>query len=163
MQVGTEAEPYEGQATIMLHGHVRSRELPIYGTKVLGVRQGALELHGRETATPWTRLGATVQPGGTTIDLEDAVDWQVCKKPNLEYFITKIWHIFNVWHIFWKCLDFFWQAGDEIVIATTGDRFSQGQNEQREIAEVQNGGSRLVLTVNVQPPSPLLPRTRPPS
>ena len=93
MQVGTEAEPYEGQATIMLHGHVRSRELPIYGTKVVGVRQGALELHGRETATPWTRLGATVQPGGTTIDLEDAVDWQVCKKPNLEYFITKIWHI----------------------------------------------------------------------
>ena len=46
LQVGTEEEPYEGEATILLHGHVRSKELPIYGTKCIAVRQGALELHG---------------------------------------------------------------------------------------------------------------------
>ena len=36
-QVGTEANPFPEQytATIKLYGHLRSRELPIYGTKVL--------------------------------------------------------------------------------------------------------------------------------
>ena len=46
IQVGTEDEPFEHKAIITLHGHHRSRELPIYGTKVLAVRDGALELHG---------------------------------------------------------------------------------------------------------------------
>ena len=46
MQVGTEDEPFEHKAIITLHGHHRSRELPIYGTKVLAVRNGSLELHG---------------------------------------------------------------------------------------------------------------------
>ena len=46
MQVGTEDVPFEHKAIITLHGHHRSRELPIYGTKVLAVRNGSLELHG---------------------------------------------------------------------------------------------------------------------
>ena len=29
-----------------MHGHVRSQELPIYGTKGIAVREGNLELHG---------------------------------------------------------------------------------------------------------------------
>ena len=46
LQVGTEEEPFQHKGTIMLHGHVRSKELPIYGAKVLAVRNGTLELHG---------------------------------------------------------------------------------------------------------------------
>ncbi|KAL4231851.1 Fibrocystin-L [Mactra antiquata] len=45
--VGTEDEPYQSQATIMLHGHVLSKELPIYGTKMIGLRNGTLNIHGR--------------------------------------------------------------------------------------------------------------------
>ena len=46
LQVGTEDVPFEHKAIITLHGHHRSQELPIYGTKVLAVRNGSLELHG---------------------------------------------------------------------------------------------------------------------
>ena len=38
LQCGTEEEPFQHQATIMLHGHARDPELPIYGTKVLAIR-----------------------------------------------------------------------------------------------------------------------------
>ena len=49
LQVGTEAAPYpkDKTVTIQLHGHVRSQELPIYGTKCLAVRHGTLDLHGK--------------------------------------------------------------------------------------------------------------------
>ena len=46
LQVGTETEPFQHKGIITLHGHHRSRELPIYGTKVLAVRNGTLDLHG---------------------------------------------------------------------------------------------------------------------
>ena len=46
LQAGTEDVPFEHKAIITLHGHHRSQELPIYGTKVLAVRNGSLELHG---------------------------------------------------------------------------------------------------------------------
>ena len=45
-QVGTESEPYTKQAIITLHGHVRSPQIPIYGNKVLAVRNGVLSLYG---------------------------------------------------------------------------------------------------------------------
>ncbi len=46
LQVGTEEEPFQHQATIMLHGNTRSKELPMYGAKTLAVRHGTLDLHG---------------------------------------------------------------------------------------------------------------------
>lgn len=46
LQIGTESEPFQHQAVITLHGHLRSLEMPIYGAKSLGVRNGTLELHG---------------------------------------------------------------------------------------------------------------------
>ena len=49
LQVGTQEEPFKHKAIIELHGHVRSKELPIYGAKVLAVRNGTLELHGKVT------------------------------------------------------------------------------------------------------------------
>lgn len=41
-----EDQPFTHQAMIVLHGHVRSQELPMYGTKMLAVREGTLDLHG---------------------------------------------------------------------------------------------------------------------
>ena len=40
LQVGTEEKPFEHKATITLHGHVRSTELPVYGAKSLSLRTG---------------------------------------------------------------------------------------------------------------------------
>ena len=47
VKIGTEEEPYEQQAVIEMHGTLRSEELPIYGAKVLAVREGTLDLHGK--------------------------------------------------------------------------------------------------------------------
>ena len=45
-QIGTEEEPFPGEAVIELYGHVRATELPIYGAKTLAVRNGTIEAHG---------------------------------------------------------------------------------------------------------------------
>ena len=46
LQVGTESAPFQHRATIEMHGHVRSKELPVYGAKTLALREGTLDLHG---------------------------------------------------------------------------------------------------------------------
>lgn len=46
LQIGTEDNPFQHKAIITLHGHLRSPELPVYGAKTLGVREGVLDLHG---------------------------------------------------------------------------------------------------------------------
>ncbi|CAK8682961.1 unnamed protein product [Clavelina lepadiformis] len=104
LQVGTEAEPYKGKAEIVMYGHLRSPELPIYGAKTLGLRSGTLDLHGRHIPNPWTVLAATADVGATQITLKlPATNWQV---------------------------------GDEIVIASTGTRHSQKENEKRKISAI---------------------------
>ncbi|XP_078617867.1 fibrocystin-L-like isoform X2 [Branchiostoma floridae x Branchiostoma japonicum] len=113
LQIGTEEEPFQHKGIITMYGHVRSKELPLYGAKTLAVREGRLELHGRPTPITWTRLSETAAAGATTLKLKDSVNWN---------------------------------AGDSIVIATTGDRHSQGQNEKREIMEVYSDGRTLTLT-----------------
>ncbi|XP_012942613.1 fibrocystin-L [Aplysia californica] len=113
LQAGTAARPFPSayKAIITMHGHLRSKELPIYGTKTLAVREGTLDLYGTPVAYTWTRLAATAAAGATTITLEQEVDWQ---------------------------------AGDEIVIATTGHRHSQKESEVRTIHSVS--GYDVILT-----------------
>ena len=43
--IGTKEEPFQHKAVITLHGHVRSKELPTYGAKVLALREGFLGLY----------------------------------------------------------------------------------------------------------------------
>ncbi|CAM4636768.1 unnamed protein product [Leuciscus chuanchicus] len=113
LQIGTEQAPFQHKAIITLHGHLRSTELPVYGTKTLAVREGVLDLHGIPVPMPWTRLSQTAQNGSNTLTLMDAVTWK---------------------------------TGDEIVIASTGHRHSQRQNELMRIASVSADGRTLTLT-----------------
>nr|XP_055075555.1 fibrocystin-L-like [Misgurnus anguillicaudatus] len=113
LQIGTEQQPFQHKAIITLHGHLRSKELPVYGTKTLAVREGVLDLHGIPVPVTWTRLSQTAQNGSSTLTLMDAVTWK---------------------------------TGDEIVIASTGDRHSQRENELRSIASVSADGRTLTLT-----------------
>ncbi|XP_066271168.1 fibrocystin-L-like [Branchiostoma lanceolatum] len=77
LQAGTEDLPFQHQATITLHGNLRSKELPIYGAKVLAVRDSTLDLHGTPVIHTWTQLAATAAAGTDTLVLEDPVgDWQ---------------------------------------------------------------------------------------
>ncbi|XP_051729532.1 LOW QUALITY PROTEIN: fibrocystin-L-like [Ctenopharyngodon idella] len=113
LQIGTEQAPFQHKAIITLHGHLRSIELPVYGTKTLAVREGVLDLHGIPVPMPWTRLSQTAQYGSNTLTLMDAVTWK---------------------------------TGDEIVIASTGHRHSQQENELMRIASVSADGRTLTLT-----------------
>ncbi|XP_069115224.1 fibrocystin-L-like [Argopecten irradians] len=79
-QVGTEQAPFQHKATITLYGHHRSKELPIYGTKTLAIREGTLDLHGIPTPVTWTKLAETANAGTNIIKLEKAVNWNVGDK-----------------------------------------------------------------------------------
>ncbi|XP_069121982.1 fibrocystin-L-like [Argopecten irradians] len=79
-QVGTEQAPFQHKATITLYGHHQSKELPIYGTKTLAIREGTLDLHGIPTPVTWTKLSETANAGTNVIKLEKAVNWNVGDK-----------------------------------------------------------------------------------
>lgn len=63
LQVGTETQPFQHKAKIVLHGNRHDKQLPIFGTKVLAVREGTLDLHGKVVPVTWTYLANTVLPG----------------------------------------------------------------------------------------------------
>ena len=75
IQAGTEDSPLNCCLTITLHGRRKDPEIPLYGNKVLGVRYGTLDLHGKPRMVSWTRLASTAMAGMTTITLQDAPDW----------------------------------------------------------------------------------------
>ncbi len=77
LQIGTEAEPFLHKTTVVLYGHVLSNEVPVYGAKTLALREGEIDMHGRPINVTWTRLAVTANPGDTTIQLQDAVDWEI--------------------------------------------------------------------------------------
>ncbi|KAL5019598.1 hypothetical protein ScPMuIL_002490 [Solemya velum] len=77
LQAGTEAEPFKHKAVITLMGQLHSKELPLYGTKSLAVRDGTLDLHGSDTSISWTHLHQTAVKGSSMVELQEAVDWGV--------------------------------------------------------------------------------------
>ena len=74
--VGTEEEPFKHKATITIHGHVRSKEIPVYGAKSIALREGYLGLHGQHVLHTWTVIMETVNPGDNTLKLKHAVTWK---------------------------------------------------------------------------------------
>ncbi|CAF4433885.1 unnamed protein product, partial [Adineta steineri] len=60
-----------------MYGQLRSIELPIYGAKVLALRDGTVDMHGTNLVRTWTRLGSTAAAGATQITLSQYVDWPV--------------------------------------------------------------------------------------
>ena len=78
LQVGSEESYFKHNAVIRIHGHVRKPELPVYGTKVLAVRDGTLELHGKPIPITWSRLNHTANVNDTEIVVEGQLEcWEV--------------------------------------------------------------------------------------
>ena len=73
--VGTEASPFPHRAVITVTGDRNSYEIPVYGAKVIAVRNGVLDLHGRP-GVAWTRLARSVEWGNNTLHLAEPVDWR---------------------------------------------------------------------------------------
>lgn len=72
--IGTEEEPFENEAVITLTGSRIDAELPVYGAKVLAVRGGSIDFHGKPT-TSWARLAADVGADDWEITLDGDIDW----------------------------------------------------------------------------------------
>jgi hypothetical protein len=112
LQIGTESNPFLHNAKITMYGSVRSIELPIFGSKVIALREGTIDMHGRPVGVTWTHLGQTASAGDTTVTLKEPVIWGV---------------------------------GSQIVIASTGDHLSQGENEVKTITAVSADKKTLTL------------------
>jgi hypothetical protein len=95
-----------------MFGTLRSIELPIFGAKVLALRNGTLDLHGKPVGITWTYLSATANANSNQIQLKDPVGWS---------------------------------NGDQIVIATTGHKSSQGQSETNFITSISPDKKTLTL------------------
>ena len=77
---GTEANPYTGQLTFIMHGGYYGKQLPIFGNKGIGCNNCKFSMYGIERTPTWTSLAATVNVGDTTLTVEDTIDWQVGEK-----------------------------------------------------------------------------------
>jgi hypothetical protein len=75
-EAGTETEPYTSKLTITLTGKKYDPAIPTYGNKVIGVRQGSIDIHGVERSHTWSHLAQTAAIGATSIVLNEAVDWE---------------------------------------------------------------------------------------
>jgi len=89
----------------------------VVGAKVLALRDGILDLHGKSTIQTWTKLARTALNGSFTITLLNPVDWPI---------------------------------NSEIIIATTGDQWSQRESEVRRIANISSDGLTLTLNETLQ-------------
>lgn len=59
LEIGTEDFPYTSKLTITMHGEKSDPYLPTYGNKVIAVRYGQLEMHGKPRSHIWTDLDVT--------------------------------------------------------------------------------------------------------
>ena len=75
LRVGSEAQPFQHRATIVLSGTPADGAPTDPGVKGLVVMGGVLELHGMPRVA-WTHLAATAGKGTGQIQLADPVDWQ---------------------------------------------------------------------------------------
>ena len=77
LEIGTEEQPYLAKTELVLYGHFLSTEIPVYGAKTLGLREGEIDMHGRPINVTWTKLSKTVEQGENQIELQEYVDWEV--------------------------------------------------------------------------------------
>ena len=78
LQIGTEAAPFMHKAVITMYGTLRSIELPIYGSKVIALRNGTIDMHGKPVGVTWTYLTESAYEQSTSITLKDDIsNWGV--------------------------------------------------------------------------------------
>ena len=64
------------KAEITMYGSARSIEIPIFGAKVIALRSGTIEMHGKPVGVTWTQLGETANSGSDKIVLKEPVIWE---------------------------------------------------------------------------------------
>jgi len=74
LEIGTEADPFEHQATITLTDKVPGEDVNTMGDRGIMMLRGSLIVHGATTHT-WSKLSQTAEKGATSIEVLDASGW----------------------------------------------------------------------------------------
>ena len=63
---------------ITVHGNKEDISLPSMGNKLLGVKRGTVDIHGKVLSKTWTNLEKTVNAGEFEIEVQGVLaDWNV--------------------------------------------------------------------------------------
>ncbi len=76
LQIGTEDNPYQHNASITLTDNVPGEDINTMGDRGIMLMRGTLNLHG-STDNTWSKLSATAEKGATSITVLDASGWAV--------------------------------------------------------------------------------------
>jgi cell migration-inducing and hyaluronan-binding protein len=76
VQIGTEASPFQHNATITLTDTVPGEDINTMGDRGIMLMRGTLNMHGNRTHT-WSKLAATAPKGARQIEVLDAREWNV--------------------------------------------------------------------------------------
>jgi hypothetical protein len=66
LRVGTADAPFTEGFEFAMHGHWHTPTVPIFGTKVIGLSTGTIELYGEPVST-WAELASTADAGATSL------------------------------------------------------------------------------------------------
>jgi len=75
LAIGSEAGPFQHNATITLTDEVKGEDVNTMGDRGIMLMGGKLNLHGDREHT-WTKLASTAERGGTRIEVLDASGWR---------------------------------------------------------------------------------------
>jgi cell migration-inducing and hyaluronan-binding protein len=75
LQIGTEANPYQHNASITLTDNVKGEDVNTMGDRGIMLMRGTLNLHG-DRAHTWTKLAKTAKAGASSITVLDAKGWR---------------------------------------------------------------------------------------
>jgi hypothetical protein len=75
LQIGTEASPFQHNATITLTDTVPGEDVNTMGDRGILLLRGTLNMHGNRNHT-WTKLSRTAEAGATSIEVLDASQWR---------------------------------------------------------------------------------------
>jgi len=75
LQIGTEASPFQHNATITLTDTVTGEDINSMGDRGIMLLRGTLNMHGNRDHS-WTKLSSTAEAGATSINVLDASEWR---------------------------------------------------------------------------------------
>jgi cell migration-inducing and hyaluronan-binding protein len=75
LQIGTEANPYQHNASITLTDNVKGEDVNTMGDRGIMLMRGTLNLHGDRGHT-WTKLAKTAKAGASSIAVLEAKGWR---------------------------------------------------------------------------------------
>jgi cell migration-inducing and hyaluronan-binding protein len=75
LQIGTEAKPFQHNATITLTDTVPGEDINTMGDRGIMLMRGTLNLHGNRDHS-WTKLSKTAKAGADSIEVLDASGWR---------------------------------------------------------------------------------------